>query len=427
MILTGGKILDSSLSGEILDRMGDELNETFKLPTLKAITVINACQKLADSISAGKYNDIISELGELASPEIVNAVVAQLQTESLIFKVKNELGEDYDKETLCSPPFASPMKKRIMPLGVLLHIAAGNVDGLPAYSVIEGLLAGNINLLKLPSADNGLSVKLLYELIQLEPSLAPYIYVFDTPSSDFISIKRMAEYADGIVVWGGDAAVTAVRKMAAPDTRIIEWGHKLSFAYITEKGIEDEASLCGLAHHIFTTKQLLCSSCQGIFIDTDDMQLLDDFCNKFIKIMDRVSSQYPAPDIGTQAQITLIRCNSELEAIFSSDKRMYCANGCSVTSYENKTLELSMMFGNPWVKRLERENIYKALRPYKSYLQTVGLICGEDARSELALTFAKAGAVRITHAGNMSRMSCGDAHDGEYPLRRYSRIAEIEE
>ena len=42
------------------------------------------------------------------------------------------------------------------PLGVLLHIAAGNADGLPAFSVAEGLATGNINILKLPQADNGL-------------------------------------------------------------------------------------------------------------------------------------------------------------------------------------------------------------------------------------------------------------------------------
>lgn len=39
-----------------------------------------------------------------------------------------------------------------MPLGVLFHIAAGNAEALPAYSVAEGLLMGNVNLLKLPAA-----------------------------------------------------------------------------------------------------------------------------------------------------------------------------------------------------------------------------------------------------------------------------------
>ncbi|MGN0305998.1 MAG: acyl-CoA reductase [Lachnospiraceae bacterium] len=36
------------------------------------------------------------------------------------------------------------------------------------------------------------------------------------------------------------------------------------------------------------------------------------------------------------------------------------------------------------------------------------------------------GVVRITSGGNMSRTLCGEAHDGTYALREYSRIVEME-
>lgn len=39
---------------------------------------------------------------------------------------------------------------------------------------------------------------------------------------------------------------------------------------------------------------------------------------------------------------------------------------------------------------------------------------------------AAAGVVRITSAGNMSRTVSGEAHDGCYALRKYSRIVETE-
>ena len=60
---------------------------------------------------------------------------------------------------------------RRYPLGVLLHVGAGNMEGLPAYSAVEGLLAGNINLLKLPENDNGISSFLLRRLAAIEPRL----------------------------------------------------------------------------------------------------------------------------------------------------------------------------------------------------------------------------------------------------------------
>lgn len=36
------------------------------------------------------------------------------------------------------------------------------------------------------------------------------------------------------------------------------------------------------------------------------------------------------------------------------------------------------------------------------------------------------GLTRITWAGELSRSFLGEAHDGEYPLRRYTRVADIQ-
>ena len=98
-----------------------------------------------------------------------------------------------------------------------------NVDGLPVFSVVEGLLAGNINILKLPQVDKGFSIQLLSELIAVEPKLRDYIYVFDTPSTDMHAMQQMADLSAGVVVWGGDLAVTAARNRVQPGTKMIEF------------------------------------------------------------------------------------------------------------------------------------------------------------------------------------------------------------
>lgn len=106
-------------------------------------------------------------------------------------------------------------------------------------------------------------------------------YIFDTPSSDVVTLQRLAALCDGIITWGGDAAIEAVRRFAPVGAKLIEWGHRLSFAYIS--GYEDEQlELRALAEHIIQTKQLLCSSCQTIFLDTEDMEQVYAFCEKFL-------------------------------------------------------------------------------------------------------------------------------------------------
>lgn len=56
----------------------------------------------------------------------------------------------------------------------------------------------------------------------------------------------------------------------------------------------------------------------------------------------------------------------------------------------------------------------------------MGLICADGERDELAGMFTKAGLTHIARPKNMSQMLPGGTHDGEYPLRRYSRIVEVE-
>ena len=98
----------------------------------------------------------------------------------------------------------------------------------------------------------------------------------------------------------------------------------------------------------------------------------------------------------------------------------------SVIVSDDSELELSFMFRKCWVKPLPREKVVECLKVKKGYLQTVGLFCKEDERSELAEELIKAGVTRITRIGSMSETVAGEAHDGEYPLRRYCKIVEIE-
>ncbi len=427
MILFKGKLYGSDVQSELLGRMEAHINETLSKEPPGPEYVIGAFDRLAEKIEGGAYDELIAMLDIEGIEEKISEAVSLLKRDSLLFKLETELGRDFLLEKEIRPVRADrSIVKRVMPLGVLFHIAAGNVDGLPAYSAAEGLLTGNINILKLPQADDGLSIRILCELIALAPALTDYIYVFDTPSSDIGAMKRMAEMSDGIVVWGGDAAVSAVRGMAPVGARLVEWGHKLSFAYLSGEPSEEE--LRQLARHIMETKQLLCSSCQTVYIDTDSMEDIYAFCRRFLPVLEEAARVYPVKSTGAQAEISLRLYHQKLESLVSGQKeeaqRVYRGKGCSLLACTDSELALSMMFGNCLVKRLAREEIIPVLRRKKGYLQTAGLLCGEEERQELTILLLKAGADRVTGAGDMSGVTCADTHDGEYPLRRYVRITD---
>lgn len=420
MILMHGEVIDSNVEQKYLEGLYEECTKTLAAKeSISTECVIAACDKLYQAAMQGEYDEIALPLLQMANLtyERFLGLAKLFSREELEYKCKTELGDWYED----LPALKNGTVRKRYPLGVLFHIAAGNVDGLPAYSVIEGLLAGNVNILKLPTGDNGLSVKLLSELIRFEPKLKDYIYVFDVPSAETETLRAFAELADAVVVWGGDEAVAAARQLAGVNTKIIPWGHKLSFAYVTKQA--DEEALYGLARHICETNQVLCSSCQGIFLDTEDRETQERFGEHFFELLKRANAELGKADIGMRGKNTLRLYTDSLEV--PDGRRILQEDGVSVVIKEDSGLELSYLFRNVWIKRMPRREIVKRLKRHKGHLQTCGLLCGPGEKEELSELLGIAGVVRITES-DMSRMIPGEAHDGTYPLREYSRIVEVD-
>lgn len=418
MILYRGKLYPDSMQGELIDRLEKELPVLLGGERLTPPRVIAACANMYEKALAGKYDGIARPLLEAfgISESRYRDMIAAFSPGQLRYRCAVELGPDWEN----LPPLQNGTRRKLVPLGVLFHIAAGNVDGLPAYSVVEGLLTGNVNILKLPAGDAGLSVRLLSDLIDEDSLLADHIFVFDVPSTETETLTRLAKLADGAVVWGGDAAQRAARSLAGVDTKIIPWGHKLSFAYATEGCTEDDMRT--LARHICATEQLLCSSCQGIFLDTEDMGELEAFAARFFGILRRESTAFGAADPAMRGRNTVELLCDKIEG---THVRIFSADGVSVVVDADRELTLSYTFRNVWVKALPQREIVSRLKKQKGYLQTCGLLCAEGERDALADLLIRAGVVRVTR-GDLSRTVVGEAHDGVYPLREYTRIAEID-
>ncbi|MCD6482236.1 MAG: acyl-CoA reductase [Candidatus Izimaplasma sp.] len=421
MILYKGIIYDDIQQKTLLKTLENDCFDTLSKPiNIKTSEVIIACDKLTKKVNDGQFDNIIKPLlEEYNIPDnYFKKYVSMFSKESLEKKVSIELGNDYQSLL----PLDQKNKRFIQPLGILFHIAAGNVDVLPAYSVIEGLLVGNINILKLPTGDKGVSIELLLELINIEPKLKEYIYVFDVPSTEIDTLKVFAKMADAIVVWGGDQAVKAARDMAPINTKIIDWGHKLSFAYASIDASDED--LTELAHHICYTNQLLCSSAQGIFVDTNNRKKLDLFANRFFKILLELNKTHTPVPFGMKSKNAVELYYEELVKE-NTKKKIWKHNGISVVTSNDNLLELSLLFRNVWIKCLPNNDIIKVIKPHKNHLQSVTILAPENKYNMYLKKIIKSGVVRIKKPIELSDVLLGESHDGMYPLRLYSRIVEF--
>lgn len=411
MNLINGQLVDNTERDRWIDDLDKLLIQTLSAARLDADTVINACEKLASRLESD------GERFGLSAQEI-DIARRLCSRQSLQARIDRELGE------------VGP-EQAIYPLGVLLHITAGNQFALALYSVIEGLLCGNINLVKLASGEHTLVIAALLALIDAEPCLVDYIYVFDYRSHEQAAMKDLMDLADAVVIWGGDKSIQSVRQMASPNTRIIEWGHKIGFAYISSQVSDEE--LFSLAKHIATTMQLLCSSCQGIYLDSDDISELYQLAKRFLPILDSAfSSVIEELSIAVRAQRTLQRYAASLESAVSSvisddGMQLYQGQYSSITVESKSELEMSQMYGHCWIKALPRTKIIGVLKANKNHLQTAGLVCREDDFEHISQLLFRSGVCRVTTLASMSELDEAGAHDGEFPLRRYTRIVSVEQ
>ena len=417
MNFIGGKRCTYEASIVALEGLEADILNTLNQNPLKLNVVLEACDQISKTLISKTNVAQLMAVGmseEKAKRELED-VQAMLNKEALLKRLEIELGTLEEGHAW-------------KPLGVLLHIAAGNVDALPAYSVIEGLLTGNINLLKLPGGGDVLSILLLEQLITIEPTLAPYVYAFAYPSERLDLMEKLVACADAIVLWGSDEAVMALRRLAPPNVKLIEWGHKISFGYVS--GDLTKVDVKGLAYNICDTNQLLCTACQGIYVDTASYDEVQAFAERFAKVLDEMATQMPIQmSPFTRAHLNILLHTEQLESRISDplkpQKKVYPGSASAVICYSDGALTPSYKFRTCWVKPLPKDKILQTLKKHKSHLQTVGLVSTEDNRAYLERLLITAGVQRITSGEEMSKGYLGMPHDGKFALREYMKITAL--
>ncbi|MGL5436534.1 MAG: acyl-CoA reductase [Lachnospiraceae bacterium] len=410
MNLLFGERSTKPLDPRQLRDISEKIKKTLEGEPLEPDVVFNACDTVIKSLARPERMQQLNDAG-----------ITEKQQHSYLAQIGKQLNRQHLSERLSRE---LSQHTEMVPLGTLFHIAAGNAYGLPAFSVLEGLLTGNINLLKLPGPGDEVSLLILEWMIEAEPVLADYIYVFGFSSYDKQQLIALSQLADAVVVWGGDEAVKTVRELAAPNIRLIEWGHKISFAYADPNHMT-AGEMEEIATHMCLTQQLYCNSCQGIYLDTDDFNCVKKFSAVFSERLETAYRQQMETVLpaGTRAQLTLKLRSREIEAIQYPERGvLYRNKNTSVWADKNKQLEVSYLFGNCWIKPLPREQLIRTLKPYKNYLQTAALYCADEKRKEYSSCLFRAGVNRVTTAKKLDRTDFNIPHDGEYALPKYCRL-----
>ncbi|MEV6024705.1 acyl-CoA reductase [Streptomyces sp. NPDC052036] len=422
----------------------DDAEAARRLATLHELTGRVLARPLPTDVVLGACAAVSSELADPASAlhtrlaahlpaDEAGAALAELASaltrNALERKLRRELG-GLRPERLTRPDARETVYEAWAPVGLLVHIAPGNAATVAPLSVVEGLLAGNLNVLKTSSADTPLALDLLAALGAADPTglITERVVALRFPSSRREWLRALCGQADAIAVWGGEDAVGAVSDLAPPGCRIVEWGHRISFAYLTRQAAADAGTLDALAEDVCRFDQQACSSPQVVYLDSEDAEEVLAFAERFAEHLAQVSGTRPAPRPSTaeQAEITTVEQLARLEQHLGLTRVIAAADGSwRVLADTRPALEASPLHRSVLVKPLPRHAVTATLRPMRRYLQTMAIGGGRADVAELARTAFAAGVTRVTPVGSMLEGYEGEPHDGVYALQRYSRRVSV--
>lgn len=424
---------------EAEDRLGDldGLANSVLARPLGQQTVVSACDRLSglllDSSSPAhrRLRDVLSAKGSTVAEATatLTEIGLFLRREELDRKLRRELG-GVDSDLLSRPDARVPVFEGWAPVGVLVHVLPGNAASVGPLAIVEGLLAGNLNIAKTSGAEGIFTQEVIAELAALDPSgrIAERVIVLRFPSSRSAWLSTLCARADAVTVWGGEEAVAGVAEQVPAGCRLVVWGPRISCVYLTAHAWSDPAVLRDTAREVCQGEQQACASPQVVYLDTDDETEVFAFAERLAGALASVSPAIPRqePDLPEQAEITNVTMVAELETHLGlTQVHTDPAGHWRVLADTRPALRTSPLYRTVWVKPLPRQDIVATLRPMRRYLQTVALAADLFETATLARSFLAAGALRVTPVGSMLDSYSGEPHDGVYALTRYSRRVSV--
>ncbi len=364
-------------------------------------------------------SDVTTEEAEYSMQALVNFC----SIDQLRVKLKRELGSEHPFE-LKRHESRENHFEAWYPLGTLVHVTPNNSPLLNVLGVIEGLLSGCVNVLKLARKDSQFAVIFFSELCKLDESgtLKNYLIIAKISSKNKDDLRCLLSVADVISVWGGEESVHSIREMAPKGARLVEWGHKISFSFISASKKDDSDVYLNLAREICLNEQMSCSSPQCVFIENAEFSDLKQVAVQLGKALNLLSPiiKRILPGVQEQAELTVTKELVRLNGISGESLLVESVHGDWRIYIENTpALNSSPLYRTIWLKPMPREKMISQLRPLKMYLQTAGVAAKNCEIEALTRDLFLSGVQRVRAIGEMTEGYIGEPHDGVYALERF--------
>lgn len=304
------------------------------------------------------------------------------------------------------------------PLGIVLHITAGNIFLGAIDSLISGLLTKNVSLIKL-SQSNTVFPKIFldsFKVADKNNELLSKIGLLSWKGGESEIETFLKTKVDCILAWGGDEMLKSYKHDLPGNVKLIEHGPKVSFQVLTHKKFNQmkASGFNKLVSDICLWDQSACANAQALYIESS-IEVND----LFLKLK-AAFEQFEF----SRRELSLDENLEKYEAFELSEFRSFKGEGEYLRGNDffleftsNSLLSSSTLNRHLLVKKFDSvAGLEISIKPFKKFLQTCGLGCIPSETKTFSNMLANAGVKRITDFGSMLKISSGAPHDGSYNL-----------
>ncbi|NYT23347.1 acyl-CoA reductase [Alcaligenaceae bacterium] len=318
---------------------------------------------------------------------------------------------------------------------LLAHVWAGNVPGLPLWSLVSGLLVKAGNIGKVSSDEPLFAGWFARVLAEVEPRLADALAVVWWPGGETALEQVLCRRADVLKVYGGDAALAAWQRQLPVGKRLLSHGHKLSVGLVSATALDARQSRLTArqaALDIVRWDQQGCYSPQMFYVERGAQVSPHEFACHLAGEMAALQHAFPRralslEEAGTVAgwrqALGLDQLRGEhIELLGPAD-----APWCVAYVDEPQAPRPGALNRTACVVAVDTlDDAVRRLDGQRAFLQTVGLAASPEELFRLAPLIAGAGATRICALGAMTMPAAGWHHDGRFSLLDLVRMVDIE-
>ena len=324
---------------------------------------------------------------------------------------------------------------------LLAHVWAGNVPGLPLWSLVCGLLVKAGNIGKLPSAEPVFATLFARLLCQVHPPLADCLAVVWWQGGQAGPAAALYREADTVLAYGGNAALRELREQVPLATRFIGHGHKLGLALVGRAALDRQrgpAVARRAALDIVRWEQQGCYSPHAIYVERGGALSPRDFAQHLAAELANLGHRHPrrALALDEAEAVAAWRRAAEWRALASAGSG---GAGCELLgdaaapwalAYSDTAQPLQPTAGQRClqVSAVDAlDDVLPLLAPHAGFLQSVGLATTPAELYRLSEALGRVGVTRIAPLGGMTQPEAGWHHDGRFNLADLVRMVEIEQ